>query len=1058
VYKNEIYNFFNKKYTIKNFTLYIAKIFLKNMKSRIMKLKITIPIFLLVFSFSFHSIAQNLIKGNVTNANGEALIGASVVIKSTNQGVISDIDGGYALKAKPDDVLVFTYIGFQPKEIMVGNQLVIDVMLTEGVQLEELVITGLGLKREKKALGYAVDELKSDDIANSGKNDIVGSLQGRVAGINIQSSSGAPGAGSSIIIRGITSLDPSRSNRPLYVIDGIEVSDNVDISPTKPLGSDFSLLSNNATQGSVSNRMMDINPEDVESISVLKGAAATALYGVRAANGVVVINTKRGTSGKPVINLNFGYGFMDVNRVPEVQNVYTNGKFGTTQLRTTEWETWGPIIADKSVFATNTYSDFYQRGNNNSYGASISSGNDKIAYRISGNVANSDGIVPYTYYDKTTFSANTDVKMTKKFNVSTNFIYSNIDGNTPPEGRKSIPNVLAYIPNYSDMTQYKEPYTYGTNFSGGNIDHPLFLAQYNTNISNVNRYIGNIGFGYKFFEGLALNYKFGFDAYNDVRNRIVHPETDEGQSGVTAAPYGFAVSSRINNVGMTSNLSLSWAKSLTDKIGMSGNVGHYGFGYNNDLISVIGKRFQIIDFYNLNNAIDLEQSNSFTRYRNLAVYADVTFDYSKYFYLTLTGRNDWTSTLPVENRSYFFPSANMSLIVNEMLNLPEIISFLKLRASYSKIGKDANPYVIGNYFNKKFTNSFNEIIGYGISTYYGDPNLKPEFTTSKEIGFELKLLNNRIGIDFAYFDNFLKDMILPVPLSNGTGFSTYVTNAGAMRNKGIEAVLNLGIIRNKNISWDFSVNYSKYKGKIEEINTGVNEIAIKSLYIDYKYVLGEYVGDLYGYKFESTENDELIIGANGFPTLDKTKTVKLGNALPDFLMNFNNSLTIKGFNLSFLWEWKSGGDAYDITKTYNVRNGQSIETLDRYKQVIFRGVVKNADGTFTPNTKAVELVPNDWYRNANQYRDLAEAYLQDASWVRLRSVSLSYNLPKSILKKTFINAVKLSAIGTNLFLNTPFTGWDPESNYFGADSNVYGYVGLRIPAVKSYNFKIDFTF
>jgi len=1026
-----------------------------------MKLKFTIPLMVLLMGFALQMIGQRVITGTITSAEGDPLIGASVVVKGANTGAISDLDGKYEIKAKDGDMIVFSYIGFNTKEVAVLGQNTIDIVLSEGVQLEEMVITGLGIKRDRKALGYPVDEVKSDVISNSGKTDVIGALQGRVSGITIQSSSGAPGAGSSVIIRGLTSLDPSRSSRPLYVIDGVEVSDDVDIAPAKPAGANFSVGSNNATQGSVSNRIMDINPDDIASMSVLRGAAATALYGVRAANGVIVINTKRGKEGKPSIDVNFGMGINKVNRFPRVQTEFIDGHRYTTKARSFIWDNWGPKkYAETDVPTYNIYEELYRTGNTNNFGASVSAGTDKFTYRLSANRTNSEGVVPFSYYNKTNFNLSAGYEINDKLNIETSFMYANSYGNTPPEGRKSVANVLAYTANVVDMKNYSKPYVLGKNFAVGIIDHALFLAENNRYLSNVNRYIGNAKLKYKITPNISANYVIGFDNYDDGRERIIHPETDEGQSGVNSAPYGFTAVSSIGKTSITSNLFLSWNKDLNNSISLSGNIGQYAYGYDRKRVSVIGKGFQLKEFFNLNNAIDLEQSNSFLKYRNLAAYADLTVGYNNYLYLTLTGRNDWTSTLPKENRSYFFPSANLSWIVSDMVDLPELFSYVKLRGSYSIVGKDASPYKVGTYYNAAFGVPFNEIVGYRTSTYIGDENLKPEFTTSKEIGLELKMFDNRFGLDVSYFNNYIEDMILPVPLSNATGASRFVTNAGAMSTKGLEISSYLDVLRSKDgFNWSVGVNWSNNKGTVEEINTGVDEIAIMDLRgVQYKYVLGGNIGDLYGYKFKRTDEGQLIVNSIGIPEVNWDTAVYMGNALPDFIAGLTNDFSYKGFGLSFLWEWKKGGKVIDIAKNYSIGNGQLDETSNRYEQVLFNGVKEDENGNYVTNDIPVELTARNFYRNWRAYRSAPEVYLQDASWIRLRNLSIYYKIPKSFLKGSFFKGIKLTMTGNNLFLNTPYRGWDPESNYFGPNSNIFGYAGMRTPSVKSYNFKVNFTF
>jgi outer membrane receptor protein involved in Fe transport len=619
-------------------------------------------------------------------------------------------------------------------------------------------------------------------------------------------------------------------------------------------------------------------------------------------------------------------------------------------------------------------------------------------------------------------------------------------------------NVLAYMAVTADATKHIEPYRYGDNFAVGIIDHPLFLANNIINESEVNRYITSVGMAYKLLPGLNLRYKVGIDNYDDSRTRIVHPETDEGQSAVNGSPYGFMVDNDINRMAITSNLSANYNTELSNDLDLAITVGQYLYSSNRNRNTIIGSQFEVENFYNLNNTLQLEQSNSDVRYRNAAVYGDVTLGYKNYLYLTLTGRNDWTSTLPKENRSYFFPSASLSWVVSDMTKLPDIVSFMKLRASYAIVGKDANAYAVGEYYGVASGFPFGETIGYTQSTSIGDVNLKPEFTNTIEIGTEMRFLNNRFGLDISYYNSKVEDMILGVPVSLTTGVSAFTTNAGSLTNNGIELLLFGNIVKRKNgLNWNVTVNWSKNEGKVESINTGAddNEIVVASVRnVTNKLVVGGKIGDLYGNPFQRNEDGRLILQEDGLPRMNWDTTVLMGNGLPDFIAGLTNDFSFRNLGLSFLWEWKKGGDVIDISRSYSMDNGQLDQTLGRYQRVIFDGV--KTDGT--ENDIVAEITPAGFYRNSSIHRYAPEAFLQDASWVRLRSLSLYYKLPLEKLNINFLEEAKITLTGTNLFLDTPYNGWDPEANFFGASSNIYGYTGLRTPSTRTYMMKLNFTF
>ncbi|GAA5220198.1 SusC/RagA family TonB-linked outer membrane protein [Membranihabitans marinus] len=1008
------------------------------------------------------------IEGTVTDEDGLPLIAANILLVETDQGVVTDFNGKYIITAESGQTLRFSYVGYASQDIVVGSSNTIDVVLSEGNQLDEIVVTALGISRERKALGYAVEDLNSEEISKTNQVNLVNSLQGRIAGLYVNNSSGAPGAGADILIRGISSLNPSRSNRPLFVIDGIEVSDDIDAPPIIPGGADYGIGSNSRTQGSSTNRIADINPDDIESMSVLKGAAATALYGVRAANGVIIIKTKQGSSAKPQISAHYTHGWSEVNKVPEVQTSFIDGNRSTSLKRTFEWDSWGAGVTDQTTTkVSNVYEDFYQTGQSSNVGLSLAAGSDNFKYRVSGNYSSDQGIIPTSYYDKATINLSSTYQGSDKFKINTNIIYTNAKGNTPHEGRKSIMNVLAYMSNISDATFYETPYTYGNNFAAGIIDHPLFLAENISNESLVNRIIGGTQMSYQLLPSVSLNYSLGLDHYGDARERIVHPETDEGQSGVLGSPYGFLVDNNISKTSLTSNLYLAGNFSLNQDFSLSATLGHYTYGYNAKRVTLVGKQFELDNFFNLNNTIDLEQSNSDTKYRNMAVFADLTLDYKRFLYLTVTGRNDWSSTLPVDNRSYFFPSTNLSWVVSDMTDLPDIISFLKLRGSYAMVGKDADPYEVGKYFQLASGFPFGDVIGYTQQSSFGDENLKPEFTKTTEFGLDLRLMNNRLGFDLSYYQSKLENMILSVPISNATGASRFLTNAGDLDSKGFEALVTGTIFESKDgLNWDISLNYSKTEGKVKSINTGSedNEIILATnRNVTNKYVVGGLIGDLYGQPFERTEDGRLIVMEDGLPRLNSDTSVLMGNALPDFILGMTNSISYKNLALSFLWEWKKGGKVIDVSRPYSIDNGQLTETNGRYERVVFDAVqLTGTDGSGNPiyeeNTTAVEIDPAGFYRNSNIYRYAPEAHLHDASWIRLRNVNLTYTLPSTLFGNNQIEKAQISLVGNNLFLNTPYRGYDPELNYYGSGSNIYGFTGMRTPATKSYYVKFNIVF
>jgi len=609
-----------------------------------------------------------------------------------------------------------------------------------------------------------------------------------------------------------------------------------------------------------------------------------------------------------------------------------------------------------------------------------------------------------------------------------------------------------------DPTSYPEPYVFSKNFAVGIIDHPLFLAEHNTYIDDVHRYISGFTANYDFSENLGLKYTIGLDNSSDSRERIVHTQTDEGSK-----VGGFLVEGNLNASSLTSNLMLLWKYKVNDNIMLNGLVGQDIHTSNTKWIATRGEGFVLDDFFNLYNTTNLFVSNSIVNKRNLGLYGQVTMSFKDFFYLTATGRNDWSSTLPVKNNSYFFPSISASLVLSDMVDMPNYISLAKLRGSYSIVGKDADPYKIGRYFQRASHFPFGDVVGFSQSTLIGDVNLKPEFTKSIELGAELNLFNNRFGFDFSYYKNNLEDMILSVPISNASGASRYVTNAGAITSRGIEIAASLTPIKHNKFSWETSFTWSKNRGEVTDIADGIGDIELfSSRGITNKYVKGGKIGDIYGYAYKRNKNGDLIIDSKGYPGVVWDSLKLVGNALPDWTAGWNNQFTYGGLTFSFLWEWKNGGDVFDMGRRNSLRNGQIIETERRHEQVIFKGVneVTDADGnvTYKENDVPVELTGPYFYRDATRYNYASEVLLEDGSWFRLRNISLSYRIPESLFGAKYIKGATITFTANNVYLNTPFLGYDPEINYFGSDSNIYGYTGLRNPATKSYFLKLNLNF
>jgi hypothetical protein len=485
-------------------------------------------------------------------------------------------------------------------------------------------------------------------------------------------------------------------------------------------------------------------------------------------------------------------------------------------------------------------------------------------------------------------------------------------------------------------------------------------------------------------------------------------------------------------------------------------VGHSVFDNKNEEVGGRGEGLVIPQFYDISNTTNLFPIYDWYQTRLIGAFSELTLDYKGFLFLNASGRNDWTSTLPKANNSFFYPSVGLSFVFSDALKINEkVLTYGKIRASYAETGKGTGAYLVGSYFESAGRFPFGTTPGFSRSTTIGAENLRPERTKGIELGLELRFFN-RIGLDITYFDQNTIDQIFRIPISNAIGFARLVANSGEINNKGIELSLNITPIKTKDFKWDARLNFTKMSGTVKSVATGIDKVIVyDASYIQNQLVPGGRVGDLYGYTLlRDSISGQLKIGANGYPTVNSTVLKKVGNALPDFIAALTNTITYKGLSLGAQLEWKKGGQVYDMGRRNSIRNGNIKITELRHELVVFKGILP--DGT--QNTKEVEVDADNFYRSGALYNVTADMLLQDASWVRLRNVSLSYTLPTNRIKNTRLSALSVSLIGNNVWLNTPYVGYDPEAMQNGSGSNSFGFAGLTIPAVKSYSIGLNATF
>lgn len=1031
-----------------------------------MKNKITIFVFMALFQFSAMA-QERTVTGQVTTERDRmSLPGVNVLVKGTSRGTVTDMEGEYSITVPPDATLVFSMLGFGTREVAVNNQSVINVTLQEDLEgLDEVVVTSFGIERQTRALGYAVQEVSSEEITRTRQPNIVNALQGQAAGVQITNSGGAPGQSARIIIRGVNSLDPNADNQPLFVIDGV------------PIDNSTTEAGQGNTPRGLSNRAADINPNDIESMNVLKGAAATALYGVRAANGAVIITTKKGKEGDVRVNVTSSVGFEEVNQYPKFQEVYGQG-FGGVYDPNSFWPNWGPSMDEiREIDPDAQFYDIWRDAMNtgvqydNSF--NISGGNEKANFYASVSNLDQEGILPFSTWGRTTARLNGELRFSEKFSVAGNMAYVVSGGNRVPHDR--FMERLVYNTPNADIRNYINED--GTMRSIGTNTNPIYDARFSTFEDEVNRITGNFRFTYSPFDWVNINYIIGTDYFTDSRTSITPgPLGIEGE--LPLDPQGFITETRINSRDLNSNFFVTLSRDWSEKFSTVLRAGNDVFERDLNRVDATGTEFVIPRFYDLSYTRQLSNSQDKRRKRLVGVYGDLTVEYDNMLFLNITARNDWTSTLPIGNNSFFYPSVNLGFVFTEAMNQPDFLTFGKLRASYAEVGKDTDPYLIGQTYTSPDVYPLGGQVGFTRYNEYGDLGLKPERTTAIELGTDLRFFENRLGIDFTWYKSNSKDQIIPVPVSNTTGFSTFITNAGEIENRGVEFILRGNPIRTDDFSWNISLNAAYNKNEVISIREGIEEIALGS---QFGYVgstvysiltEGEAYGNIYGSSYQRYGADEdethlqedlpIVIGADGFPVRNGNLLI-LGNATPRWIGGIRNDFAYKGLDLSFLIDFRTGVDQYNQYDMFFSAFGISEQTLDRNTTRVFEGVL--ADGT--PNTQEVWLgqgVGPDgrdygagFYRN--RHRTVSENFVQDASFIKLRNITLGYNFSENALRTIgFINSARISVAANNIILYTPWDGFDPESFSAGAGGNAVGFSGLGYPGVQSLFFTVNLGF
>lgn len=1029
------------------------------------------------------SAQQKTFNGTILSDDNSPVSGASVILKKEKTGTQTDAAGHFTISASAGDILVISAVGFSPQEVKVGNSSSILVTLEKSDnKLEEVVVTALGIKKEKRGLGYAVSDLSSTELMKNKNTNVVNSLVGKVPGVNVTQFSGSAGAGASITIRGGNSTSEGRQNQPLFVIDGI-IYDN-STSVTGNTGTD-GLSRSNTTY---SDRIMDINPEDIESLSVLKGAAAAALYGSRAADGVVIITTKQGKEGKVTVNINSKVSTSWANKLPEVQSEFGPGTYSSNGvLNDISYNSWGPKIPSDSTIYDNI-GNFFQNGTVYDNNVNVSGGNKNGTFYLSGSNFKQTGIVPSTDYNKTTFRFNGEQKygrLTLNANVAYSIANTNRTLTTAGLYGSGVGSMQALYswPQTYDLKNYINPDGTQRRIYGGSIalendiDNPYWIINEDNLTSKTNRFTGGISGNFKIASWWDITGRVGYDKYSTNDYTYIAPGSalaplyQNGRLSKNLYDYTYVSTTVMSNFHKSfgdfdTHLMLGTTAENTQIVGQN----HWGYNF-----ITAGT----ISFNNM--ATDSKFfTDGTTRKRLVGAYGEVGVSYKDLIYLTATGRNDWSSTLPIQNRSYFYPSVSGSFVFSQLLPANNILSFGKLRASWAQVGKDANPYATNTYVNPPI--SIGGFTGVGNQYYAGNPILKPEIQNSWEVGGEFRFLKGRIGLDYTYYHSQTQNQIAQPRLAQSGGFIFSSLNTGSVINEGMEIALNIKPVVKKDFSWDATLNFSYNKGRLGTFLPGIAYFyptdaqfgTVKAASIpNGGYFLGmtgqSYLREVDADGHEISDGRYQVDPTTGFYKLNTTNPV-VGNREPDFIGGFNNTFRYKMFTLSFLLDIRKGGDVFNGTEYFLVQNGLSKQTLLNDRQsVTITGVNSQTGADFSQTYNANEsyTIGSTTYSGIYMIRQYWQNYaansynfLTSVNWLKLRSLSLTYDLSDILKNQKVIKGISATATGTNLATWTNYKGMDPEVSAAGGTggSGSTGIDYLGVPAVASFTFGINLTF
>lgn len=1048
-----------------------------------------------------------------TEEDGEPVIGASVIVKGTALGTVTDVNGRFELSGLSPSAtrLLISYISLMAKEVAIAPQVSV-TLKSDTHLLDEVVVTALGISREKKALGYTAQEVKQNALVQGKDNNLLNSLSGKIAGVRITNTQGDVGS-SRIVIRGETSI--AGENQPLFIVDGIPV-DNSQLN-ARSSGRDFK------------NAIADLNPEDIKTLTVLKGPNAAALYGARAAHGAIVITTKGGDKRQKGIGitLHSSTQVSFVATLPEFQNLFGQGAGGRFSYVDGKGagvndgvdESWGPRLdigllipqfdspldADGNRVATpwvshpNNVRDYFRMGISTNSGISVARGDDKYQFRVGYNYEKQVSIVPDAGTNKTNISLNTDYHLAKWIVVgaTANYIVytaPSLPGSATPSGsnvRSNSPMLqFLWFGRQVDTNSLKADYT--RNWNSSYYDNPFWSASYNTQSQERHRLIGDLHAEFRLTDGLNVRFRTSTDWYNDRRKSKVK----WGSAGA-GSPYGSYAEDAYTVKENNTEVLATYIKQLNKNWGIDALLGFNVRNKQYENNYQAAPRLAVADLYTLTNSRDpLISSNDFYRLRQYGLYGSIQLDYRRWAFLNITGRNDWSSTLPVDNNSYFYPSVTASVLLSEAFGWrSKAVNYLKIRGGWSQVGADANPYQLATVFTSE--TAFNGNPLQSSSTIGMNPNLKPEKTSSIEAGFEAAFWDNRLCLDFTYYKTDSRNQILKLATTAASGYTSQVRNAGHIRNRGYEIQLGaVPIQTSKGFRWNLDLNYGANSSKVVKLDDEglITSYQLYSSGIQILASVGEAYGTLFGTSYVRDANGNVVVDANGLPKISTTNKT-LGKFTPDWTGGISNTFSYRSLSLSFLIDASVGGSIFSNTNKTGKYTGVLANTLSGrdaehgglwyytdamgnnvrlpespsysvssdglyYAQVNGQSTRVYQDGIMVEGvtesgSKNEEVVSAEKYYH--RIYSIAEANVYDASYVKLREVALSYRLPRLWTQKLHLQEASVTLTGRNLWtIYKSVPNIDPESAL--TTGNAQGVEAYSLPTTRSFGVNLSVKF